>query len=381
MRDRLVSSQHETTPIINESQREIPDTRNQIELISRKLIDNIPEPEESGSISPDVVKNYKIRLAEIAARQIIKSGDSDPTKQQRILELIIKHYGPQRLKIEQLEAASKKDELTGLQNRKGAEESYNAIRKLEEAGVFKGQTVFVRLDIDNFKLVNDLLTHKEGDEVLRWVAENLETLVSEANNEMNGLDLRTTDVRIRFSGDEFGIILTDVRPGKNKAGEALTIEDTIKNILQKVIEKIESINDHLPTTVKDKIFISASAGYAMLPKNQNIPFDEADRRADKAEGTAKLLKFLERNGEDYRSGKTRIINFDWAEQGLQTQEQFRTLKPEELEALQIIQPFLRIFEQAKQAMPEDMIPQLTVDFNKMIKTIIDGIKTKKNKNN
>lgn len=375
MLERPTPSQEELSTI-NES---LANAQDRMEQMTESLIGNIPDPESAKPISADVLKKYKSKLAEIAARQIVQRGDLDPTKQQRILELIVKIHGPQQLHIEQLEAASKRDDLTGLQNRRGSEEGYNAIRNLEKSGVFKGQTVFARLDIDNFKLVNDLLTHQEGDAVLQWVAENLETLVNETNNEMNGLELRATDIRIRFSGDEFGIILTDVRPGKNKAGELMTVEDTIKIILQKVIEKIESINDRLPASVKDKIFISASAGYTLLSKNENISFDEADRRADKAASTAKLLKFLARDGEDYRSGKTRVINFDWAEQGLQTQEQFRTLKPEELEALQIIQPFLRTFEQTKQVIPEDMIPELTAKFHEMIRIITEGIRAKREK--
>ncbi len=53
----------------------------------------------------------------------------------------------------------------------------------------------VYLDIDNFKLVNDLFGHKIGDDVLRSIASELES------------QLRRTDVVARVGGDEFALLL------------------------------------------------------------------------------------------------------------------------------------------------------------------------------
>jgi diguanylate cyclase (GGDEF)-like protein len=53
----------------------------------------------------------------------------------------------------------------------------------------------VYLDIDNFKLVNDLFGHKIGDEVLRSIATELKT------------QLRRTDIVARVGGDEFALLL------------------------------------------------------------------------------------------------------------------------------------------------------------------------------
>jgi diguanylate cyclase (GGDEF)-like protein len=53
----------------------------------------------------------------------------------------------------------------------------------------------VYIDIDNFKLVNDLFGHKVGDEVLRSIASELKT------------QLRRTDVVARVGGDEFALLL------------------------------------------------------------------------------------------------------------------------------------------------------------------------------
>ena len=51
------------------------------------------------------------------------------------------------------------------------------------------------IDIDNFKLVNDLFGHKIGDEVLRSIADELKA------------QLRRTDVVARVGGDEFALLL------------------------------------------------------------------------------------------------------------------------------------------------------------------------------
>jgi diguanylate cyclase (GGDEF)-like protein len=53
----------------------------------------------------------------------------------------------------------------------------------------------VYIDIDNFKLVNDLFGHRIGDEVLRSIATELKA------------QLRRTDVVARVGGDEFALLL------------------------------------------------------------------------------------------------------------------------------------------------------------------------------
>ena len=57
------------------------------------------------------------------------------------------------------------------------------------------------LDLDNFKLVNDSLGHKAGDEMLIELADRLSVFT------------RETDLVARQSGDEFLLLLSDLDSG------------------------------------------------------------------------------------------------------------------------------------------------------------------------
>jgi diguanylate cyclase (GGDEF)-like protein len=57
----------------------------------------------------------------------------------------------------------------------------------------------VYMDIDNFKLVNDLFGHKIGNDVLRSIASELKS------------QLRSTDIIARVGGDEFALLLPSTR--------------------------------------------------------------------------------------------------------------------------------------------------------------------------
>ena len=91
------------------------------------------------------------------------------------------------------------DALTGLLNRK--EFSDELQRAAREAS--RGETVhsFLYVDLDQFKIVNDLCGHPAGDELLRQIARSLRELTSE------------TDVLARLGGDEFGVLLRETPLG------------------------------------------------------------------------------------------------------------------------------------------------------------------------
>ena len=84
------------------------------------------------------------------------------------------------------------DPLTGLYNRRGGE--MMVAQKLGNGKPY----IFLMLDIDRFKEVNDFYGHHEGDNVLKYVAEELKHC------------FRQDDVIIRLGGDEFVILYIHV---------------------------------------------------------------------------------------------------------------------------------------------------------------------------
>lgn len=116
-----------------------------------------------------------------------------------------------------LEGASKKDELTGLLNRRGfyaqAEECIEQYKGSDK------YAVLVFADLDYLKYINDNYGHNEGDYALRAAADVLRKL------------FRSTDIIGRTGGDEFNIMAVVNEPDfedriikrKNACVEALNI--------------------------------------------------------------------------------------------------------------------------------------------------------------
>jgi diguanylate cyclase (GGDEF)-like protein len=90
---------------------------------------------------------------------------------------------------------SLRDNLTGCFNRGHGLETLD--RELRRARRVRRPLSIVMFDIDHFKRINDGLGHLRGDDLLRATGAQLTRV------------LRTTDIRCRYGGDEFLIILPD----------------------------------------------------------------------------------------------------------------------------------------------------------------------------
>jgi len=89
------------------------------------------------------------------------------------------------------------DPLTGLANRAAFHDRLAQALGLVTQGA--GQFAVLCLDLDRFKLINDLHGHASGDNLLQQVAERLRKAI------------RTEDLIARLGGDEFAILQSDVR--------------------------------------------------------------------------------------------------------------------------------------------------------------------------
>lgn len=99
------------------------------------------------------------------------------------------------------------DPVTGVYNRRYFEDE---IRNMQNsAGV-------AMIDLDDFKLYNDIYGHGMGDQVLCIVADVIKNCI------------RKTDKLIRYGGDEFLLILSDMVRGTLR-GKLLQIQEAIEN--------------------------------------------------------------------------------------------------------------------------------------------------------
>ena len=120
---------------------------------------------------------------------------------------------------EELAALAHQDGLTGLRNRRAADE-----RLAHELARHRrmGRPLGVLLvDIDHFKSVNDRHGHAVGDAVLRAVAQRLSA------------SLRETDLAARFGGEEFLVVLPETdRAGLARVAEKLRAAVEALNVEQ-----------------------------------------------------------------------------------------------------------------------------------------------------
>ncbi|MGX6998336.1 bifunctional diguanylate cyclase/phosphodiesterase [Caballeronia sp. KNU42] len=106
------------------------------------------------------------------------------------------------------------DALTGLPNRTLLSDRLNQV--LLHAQRYQRGVTVVFIDLDNFKLINDSLGHRAGDDLLKTVATRMVRCV------------RRTDTVVRLGGDEFVIVLFDQAQNNGDITAAIEkIRDTI----------------------------------------------------------------------------------------------------------------------------------------------------------
>ncbi len=116
---------------------------------------------------------------------------ADPVSE--IYEHLITLIHSLRTKQEELKALAITDRLTGLYNR-----NYFDIiisHNMEKLKRYGGKLALVMVDVDKFKYINDTYGHLHGDGILKECAMILRKSV------------RTSDILVRFGGDEFLIIM------------------------------------------------------------------------------------------------------------------------------------------------------------------------------
>lgn len=169
----------------------------------------------------------------------------------QLTETIHDYAKKQEQTVKDFKERSYTDPLTGLKNRRYGEEV------IGNWTIAKKQFSMIMIDIDHFKKVNDTYGHQVGDDVLKFLAGNMNEVV------------RNEDVCVRLGGEEFIILLatTDIQ-------EAIIIAERLRMNVSSTL---------CPTNE----YLTISSGVAAY-NNDNESVVDFFGRVDKALYRAKL---------------------------------------------------------------------------------------------
>ncbi len=149
------------------------------------------------------------------------------------------------------------DTLTGLPNRAFLKEQMNCL--IEQAKRYDRILAILSLDLDMFKRINDSLGHSAGDSLLRHVAKRLLGCMRNSDYliRKEPLDPRTgiglgADTVVHLGGDEFIIVLTEVRRAEDGAVVANRVTEALSRPFKLGTEEI---------------YMTASIGIIVYPDN------------------------------------------------------------------------------------------------------------------
>lgn len=197
---------------------------------------------ETNTITREFLNNKNVWCR---ARFVVVERNEDGTLK-RVLWMVEVIDKEKRLR-DQLQYLSETDALTGINNRGSGE---GKIRQLIASG---HGGMFILLDADHFKSINDTYGHGVGDKVLIAIARCLKSC------------FRENDVVMRLGGDEFAAYAPIVYT-----------KDAGGIIIERFFDHINRI--HIPEMEDRKIHVSV--GVSFYSKTDTFPFEELYRRAD-----------------------------------------------------------------------------------------------------
>jgi len=180
---------------------------------------------------------------------------------------------------EQLRFMANHDPLTKVFNRRGIEKTFESAAAAQAAGK---PMALAYIDLDRFKLINDLFGHAAGDEVLKQVCERMGTVL--VGDQQMG----------RVGGDEFIIVMPD------------TAIPLASMICRGIVERL----GNTPYRVGDKAFhVRASVG--LIEVAPGMPMKDAISTADRAcreakAGASEGLVIYERNARAFHEREAEL---------------------------------------------------------------------------
>ena len=151
--------------------------------------------------------------------------------------ITIRNITAQKLQEQSLKTLAFFDPLTMLANRRKFEDEFKKAAK--RAAKLNNKFAVLYFDINSFKTVNDTMGHKIGDELLKYVAARIASI------------LRSPDIVARLGGDEFAAILHN------------TSETGVKIAVERILE-----NTRTPFRIKEHTIVAElSIGAALYPEH------------------------------------------------------------------------------------------------------------------
>ena len=134
----------------------------------------------------------------------------------RCLARIYNNYFDHKAATERrLKKNAETDSLTGIMNRHAFEQICSTFKDPQNL-------IFLIVDVDDFKHINDTYGHTSGDKILKIISKKLVDA------------FRTTDYVARIGGDEFAVLLTNFRGN---------INFTLRNKIKRLNKELSSIED------------------------------------------------------------------------------------------------------------------------------------------
>lgn len=153
------------------------------------------------------------------------------------------------------------DSLTGVANRYALNEY---IKLLENQPTQFSETCLMVIDIDHFKQVNDVYGHLMGDQVIQFVAEKLKE------------NIRTSDLLVRYGGDEFIVLIENV--GMERA---LKIAEKIRSEIYEA-KSVDNVRcPDLKVSISIGVAIGATTWMALLEKADRALFQAKEQGKNK----------------------------------------------------------------------------------------------------
>lgn len=138
-----------------------------------------------------------------------------------LLQAMAAELGDMRVRVNALSRDSLQDALTGVANRRAFDDGVRRLTR--EAGSSDAELCLLLVDVDEFARFNEAHGSEVGDQVLRFLAQEMDQCV------------KGRDLLARYAGEEFAVLLPDTA-----YNGALMLAESIRAIIEAQVIETES---------------------------------------------------------------------------------------------------------------------------------------------